>query len=152
VEPNPLWQPTPGEQADLRLKTSQADQIEIQSQVVTPEEVAATRYGGAEYNPGPIVIDIEGRQQQAQVEAEQQQKRALAAQQKPIVEEGSPETQGSTPLPKPVIDQPIYDQVPPMTAMPSDPITADPTTVPSAVEQTGAGGKPLKTQRPQTEG
>lgn len=57
----PLWQLTELEQADLRQKTSTADASDIDKGIVTPEEVAATRYGGAEYNPGTIVIDMEGR-------------------------------------------------------------------------------------------
>ncbi len=47
---NPLWQPSDLEQADVRLKTSQADAADITSQILTPEEVAISRYGGKKYS------------------------------------------------------------------------------------------------------
>lgn len=47
----PLMQMTPVERADLRLKTSQADQIDLDAGVLTPEEVASSHYAGNEYNP-----------------------------------------------------------------------------------------------------
>jgi phage-related protein (TIGR01555 family) len=39
-----LWQPTPSEQADIEKTTAEKDQIYIQNGVVTPEEVAVSRY------------------------------------------------------------------------------------------------------------
>lgn len=50
VVPRPLWQLSETEQADVRLKTAQADQIYIQAQVLTPEEVAESRFGGDAYS------------------------------------------------------------------------------------------------------
>jgi phage-related protein (TIGR01555 family) len=54
---NPLWQSSELEQADIRLKTSQADASDITSQVLTPEEVAISRYGGKKYSTR-TVIDV----------------------------------------------------------------------------------------------
>jgi len=57
----PLWQLNELEMADLRTKTVTADVQEIQAGIVTPEEVASTRYGGVEYNAGPIMLDMDKR-------------------------------------------------------------------------------------------
>ena len=57
----PLWQPTPSENADLRLKTSQADQADIASGVLTPEEVALSRYRKEGYSTDTS-IDLEARE------------------------------------------------------------------------------------------
>jgi len=158
----PLWQLTELEKADLRLKTSQADASDITSQVVTPEEVAATRYGGVEYNPGPIVLDMDARRGASAAIAPPRPPgapavpggaphqpgppqgtpaaaaAANAAQQQPnglIASEASPEVHPTTGA--------GAVTVPPMTAMPSDPMTGDPQATPSTVTETGAGGRPL---------
>jgi len=47
---NPLWQLSATEQADVGLKTAQADQIYIDSQVALPEEIAISRFGGKTYS------------------------------------------------------------------------------------------------------
>lgn len=47
---NPMWQASDLEQADVRLKTSQADASDITNQIVTPEEIAISRYGGKKYS------------------------------------------------------------------------------------------------------
>lgn len=57
----PLKQLSATEQADLRLKVTQADQIEIANQVLDPDEVAAARHGGPEWSDGPIVLNAEAR-------------------------------------------------------------------------------------------
>ena len=57
----PLWQPTPSENADLRLKTSQADQVDIASGVLMPEEVALSRYRKEGYST-ETSIDLEARE------------------------------------------------------------------------------------------
>lgn len=137
VTPNPLWQSTPAEDADNRLKTAQADEIEIRSTVVSAEEVTATRYGGAEYNPGPIVLDLEGRAANA-VLAEDREAEDL-----PAVGEGDPDPAevppNATPMPTPAVDQPLYLPVPPMRPTPADPITGDPVAVPSTIGNTTGG-------------
>jgi hypothetical protein len=45
-----LMQPSPLERADIRLKTAQADQIELELGVLTPQEIADSHYGGDEYD------------------------------------------------------------------------------------------------------
>ena len=52
---NPLWQLTDLEQAEVRLKTSQADQIDITVHVLTPQEVTNSRYGGDRYSTATVV-------------------------------------------------------------------------------------------------
>lgn len=52
----PLMQPTPLERADIRLKTAQADQIDVNMGVVTPGEIAKSHYSGDEYDPN-ITLD-----------------------------------------------------------------------------------------------
>lgn len=49
---NPLRQPSALERADIRLKTAQADQIEITNGVISAQEAAMSHYGGDEYEPG----------------------------------------------------------------------------------------------------
>lgn len=56
-----LWQMTAGEEADYRLKTAQADHIDMQDGVVLPEEVALTRYGGKKYVGGKVQISVKER-------------------------------------------------------------------------------------------
>lgn len=85
VAPRPLYQMSATEKADRYLKIAQGDAI-YASQIggVTPEEVVATRFGGAEYEDGPIVIDTDGRTTMAQQleddkkATEEAQKQALA--------------------------------------------------------------------------
>jgi phage-related protein (TIGR01555 family) len=46
----PLRQLTPLQEADRRLKIAQTDQAYVQAQVVMPEEIAISRFGGDEYS------------------------------------------------------------------------------------------------------
>lgn len=54
-----LDRPTEAETSDIRLKTAQTDQIYVNAQVVLPEEIAISRFGGARWSmetqlkPGP---------------------------------------------------------------------------------------------------
>jgi len=57
---NPLFQLTELEQADLRLKNAQTDQIYLTESVVSEEEVAFSHFGGDKYS-SEIVLDIEKR-------------------------------------------------------------------------------------------
>jgi len=50
IEFEKLFELTEQEQADVRLKTSQADQIDIQNNVLDPDEVAISRYGTGKYS------------------------------------------------------------------------------------------------------
>jgi uncharacterized protein len=64
---SPLWQPTPEELAKLRFQTAQADALDIQNQILTPEEAAISHYGGALYNT-EITIDVEARKKSMQMQ------------------------------------------------------------------------------------
>ena len=50
VKFNALWQVPAKDRAEIRLKTSQADNIEIQNGVLSADEVAVSRYGGESYS------------------------------------------------------------------------------------------------------
>ncbi len=58
---NSLQLTSPLEEADVRLKTSQADSLDIASGVLGSDEVAVSRYGGANYST-ETVLDEEARQ------------------------------------------------------------------------------------------
>lgn len=60
IEFNPLYQPTEKEVAETRKLVAETDQIYIANQVLTPEEVAASAYGGARWSM-ERTIDVEGR-------------------------------------------------------------------------------------------
>lgn len=60
----PLWQMTARETAELRKLVAERDAIDIDRGVVTPEEVAASRYGGSEWSM-ETTIDLEARQAMA---------------------------------------------------------------------------------------
>lgn len=55
VTHTPLWQLTELEQATLRKTTSEADSIDITNQVLLPEEVALSRYGGDKYSTRTVI-------------------------------------------------------------------------------------------------
>ncbi len=127
----PLWQLTELESAKLRLDTSTADGMDITNQIVTPSEVTATRYGGPEYNPGPIVIDVDARE------------KASAMREAPTppgpstdpteATPDAPAVPAATPLP----DGPGYTSpIPPIRMMPTDPWTGTPTGSPSGAGET----------------
>jgi phage-related protein (TIGR01555 family) len=50
LEFNPLWQMSDKEQADMQLVVAQKDQIYIQNQVLDPDEVSRSRFGGEKYS------------------------------------------------------------------------------------------------------
>lgn len=56
----PLWQMTEMETAELRHKTAQTDQIYITANVLSPEEVAVSRFGGDAWSP-ETTIDLDAR-------------------------------------------------------------------------------------------
>lgn len=47
---NPLWEPSETEAAQARNTQAQTDQIYIQEQVATPDEIAASRFGSSGYS------------------------------------------------------------------------------------------------------
>jgi len=51
----PLWQQDEKQQADTHLSQAQADALYIDRQVVTPEEIAKSRFGGAKYSMETVV-------------------------------------------------------------------------------------------------
>lgn len=57
----PLWQPTPSEEADLRQKVAQADQVYVTIGALTPEEVALNRFRTEGWSPD-TTIDLEARE------------------------------------------------------------------------------------------
>jgi phage-related protein (TIGR01555 family) len=63
-----LWQMTAEEKAQVRLTTAQADDLDIKNGVLTPEEVATSRYGGSEYST-QTNIDLDARAEMAAEDA-----------------------------------------------------------------------------------
>jgi phage-related protein (TIGR01555 family) len=60
LEFNPLWQPTEIEVVEMRNKQAETDKIYIENQVLTPEEVTVSRFGGDEYSI-ETSVDIDAR-------------------------------------------------------------------------------------------
>lgn len=75
-----LYQLSEKEQAELRKLDSETDHNRITDGVLSPEEVAASAYGGSEYS-SERTIDFDGREQMAAQEAADKQAK-LEAQQK----------------------------------------------------------------------
>ena len=135
----PLWQLTETEQAELYSKYAAADKAYIDMGALTPEEVAAHRFGGPEFNTSSVVIDLAARESMAAM-----------SQTAPAAPPGGGDDDdaaaaanaaSANPLRVPVTSQaaggasgaPARPAIPPMTAMPSDPITGDPQSVASNV-------------------
>lgn len=79
----PLYQLSAVEQTQLRNQQSQTDVAYIQAGVLTPEEVAASRFGGSEYSTN-TVVDLEGRAKMAaDREAQKKAMQEQFAQRKP---------------------------------------------------------------------
>lgn len=55
-----LWQPTEAEETDRRNKQAQTDDVYLRWGVVTPAEIAVSRFGGSKYS-SETVIDLEAR-------------------------------------------------------------------------------------------
>lgn len=79
VEPRGLYQATDSELADIRYKQSQTDSAYLDRGVVTPEEIAGSRFGGSQYSVD-TTIDPEGRAAAAKLYQQQQEQRAAQAQ------------------------------------------------------------------------
>lgn len=95
VTPRPLYQESPMERAQRVKTVAEADHIYITDQVQTPEETAAKRYGGSDFDDGPISIDFEARAEQAEKDEEDRQARAKAM----VAAAGANGTNGSKPPP-----------------------------------------------------
>lgn len=61
VKARPLYQMSSKEKSEQYLAMAQGDQIYYTMGSVSAEEVAAKRFGGSDYDAGPIVLDLEGR-------------------------------------------------------------------------------------------
>lgn len=74
VEFTPLRQLNALQEADRRLKVAQADQAHVSAGIVTPEEIAVSRFGGAEYSAETKLVEttVEARQVNAQAAAEEE--------------------------------------------------------------------------------
>lgn len=70
VEFNSIHHETPSATAQARLATAQMDQIYIEQGVVTPSEVATSRFGGEVYS-AETVIDVESREELKEIEIEE---------------------------------------------------------------------------------
>lgn len=73
IQFNPLYQMTELEQAQLRKLVAETDKIYMDSQVLTPEEVTASAFGGSEWTM-ERQVDVEGRDEL--VKQEQKDKEA----------------------------------------------------------------------------
>ncbi|HEY9748312.1 MAG TPA: anti-CBASS Acb1 family protein [Allocoleopsis sp.] len=89
-----LYSPTPDQIADLKQKYSSIDATYIGSQVLTADEVASSRFGGAEYST-EIVLDMEARKKAK--EAAEKQAEADANFSADDVEELPPEGEAIAP-------------------------------------------------------
>jgi phage-related protein (TIGR01555 family) len=78
IKCRPLWQLDEVQESERRKNIADADAAYVNSGTVTPEEVASTRFGGDEYNPGKIQLvepDAKKRALAAQEEAEAEAER-----------------------------------------------------------------------------
>lgn len=67
---HPLWQPTENEQATARKTQAETDAIYIANEVLHPEEVALSRFGGEEFS-FETQVDFDARAELDKMEAEQ---------------------------------------------------------------------------------
>lgn len=99
VEFRPLWQLTEVEAADLRKKQAETDKLYIDAGVLSPEEVAISRWGTGRYST-ETVIDWEERERFAkELEAEEEEEATAALEEgetDPATAPGEPQT--SAPL------------------------------------------------------
>lgn len=75
IEFNPLWQLTEQEQANVRKTQAETDSIYLAAKVVTPEEIAKSRFGGDGYS---TVTQIDGDLRDALLADTEAQKAALS--------------------------------------------------------------------------
>lgn len=111
---SPLWQLTDLEEAELRNKQAQTDEIYITAQVVTPQEIAKSRFGGDAYST-ETQIDHQLRDEMASADDEMTKLGAGAAQDKAkeqeaakIAAEKGPAAGGGFPGAKPASKKPAF--------------------------------------------
>lgn len=85
----PLWRMTDEQTAELRNKQSQTDVAYINAQVLTPEEVAISRFGGDEYSM-ETVIDVAGRKAMAEADVERMAEEAESPPEAPATDPSAP--------------------------------------------------------------
>lgn len=83
-----LWQMTPSEEADYRLKVAQTDSIYVKDLVVLPEEIALSRWGTGEFS-AETQIDLEARKQMLEAETERAIDEALNPPPPPMLPPGA---------------------------------------------------------------
>lgn len=69
VEFRPLWEPSEKDVADAHLVVAQTDEIYINLGVVSPDDVATSRFGGDTYSAN-MVVDWKAREEQAKIDEE----------------------------------------------------------------------------------
>lgn len=94
IEFNPLWQLDEKDMGTLRKTQAEADQIYIMNGVLTPEEVASSRFGGDRYSTD-TVLDDEQRAKDAAIDAK------LAAMPAPEPRPALPAPANPMPMPMP---------------------------------------------------
>jgi phage-related protein (TIGR01555 family) len=75
---NPLWQTSDKEKAEIRKLTADTDAVYLDRQVISPEEIAQSRWGGDEYST-ETAIDLEAQDIMRQAEVDRQETEKLAA-------------------------------------------------------------------------
>lgn len=68
VRARPLYQMSAKEKSEQYLTMAQGDHIYYGMGAASAEEVAAKRFGGSDYDAGPIVLDLEGRSLMGEVD------------------------------------------------------------------------------------
>jgi phage-related protein (TIGR01555 family) len=96
---NPLWSPTAKEQAEIRKLTSEADAIDIKSEVLTPAEVATSRFTARGWSP-ETTIDLDAREQIKEAELQRKIEMAENPPEPPVAVPPS----GGLPVPGPEAD------------------------------------------------
>lgn len=127
----PLWQLTELEEADLYGKYTTADVALINANVLSPEEVAASRFGGTEYSTAGVTLDMDARRPRVMEPTPPAQPTAQN------VDPAAPAPQGA-----PLKGTSIANPIPPLRMMPTDPWTGEPASTPSGVGEADRTGKP----------
>jgi phage-related protein (TIGR01555 family) len=109
----PLYQMSDIEKADVRLKIAQSDKLYVDMQALSPEEIAASAFGGSEFSMDRM-LDLEKRDAMALAEEEQKlaQAEALANGEMPPPDPNQPPGQPPGIPPKPG-KPPPFGQEPP---------------------------------------
>jgi len=99
IDMRPLYQTTEMEDATLRKTVAETDQIYVTQSVLTPEEVAASRFGGSKWS-AETVLDLDGRKELAKI------KEAAPPPPAPAPPSFPPKAGGAPPPAKPAGEEP----------------------------------------------